>query len=265
MAWSDPRKERNGAFARVDDFDMYYEVFGDGPPLLVLNGGFGMTASIDPVLDAFCRHFRVFAIDARGHGRSGFGEGPVTYVREAVDAVGFLDAVGIGRVHVFGHSDGGCAALHLLFDFPHRVRSATLSGTPYSRDAYDDASDRMTRELPGLIAARREDPLGFSTFLRGLGLPADKLQRLGAALERAWATTPNFTPEMMGAIDRPVLVLEAHKDEHIALERFRQITRSIPGARALDLPEMTHNLRPFAKEIADAMAVFVADVEAGRV
>ena len=260
MAWSDPRTERNGAFVRVDDFDMYYEVVGEGPPLLLLNGGFGMTATIDIALDAFSRHFRVVAIDARGHGKSGFGKGPVTYAREAADTVGFMDAMGFEAMHVFGHSDGGCAALHLLFDYPHRVLSATLSGTPYSRDSYDAAADAMTKELPRLIAEGKEDPMGLSKTLLGLGMPADKLQRLGAALERAWATTPNISLEMMGAIDRPVLVLEAHRDEYIALERMRDMTRAIPGARAHDLPETTHNFRPQAEEIGRAMAAFVASL-----
>ena len=262
MAWTDPRSERNGAFVRVDDFEMYHEVVGDGPPLLLLNGGFGMTTSIDVALDAFARHFRVHAIDARGHGKSGFGRGPVTYAREAADAVGFMDAMGLEAMHVFGHSDGGCAALHLLFDYPHRVLSATLSGTPYSRQAYDADADAMTKELPGLIAQGRPDPMGLSDILLGLGMPPAKLQRLGAALERAWATTPNVSPAMMGAIDRPVLVLEAHRDEYIALERFRDMTRAIPGARALDLPEMTHNFRPHADEIGRAMADFVAAIAA---
>ena len=261
MAWTDPCSERNGAFVRVDDFDMYYEVVGEGPPLLLLNGGFGMTSSVDVALDVFGRHFRVHAIDARGHGKSGFGEGPVTYAREAADAVGFMNALGIPAMHVFGHSDGGCAALHLLFDYPHRVLSATLSGTPYNRGSYDAAADAMTRELPRLIAQGKEDPMGLSRILLGLGMPADKLARLGAALQRAWATTPNISTEMMGAIDRPVLVLEAHRDEYIALEKMRDMTRAIPGARGYDLPETTHNFRPQAEEIGRAMADFVASLE----
>jgi len=262
MAWSDPRPERNGAFVRVDDFDMYYEVVGQGPPLLLLNGGFGMTTSINAALDAFGRHFRVHAIDARGHGKSGFGQGPVTYAREAADAVAFMEALGFEAMHVFGHSDGGCAALHLLFDYPHRVLSATLSGTPCNRDSYDDAARAMTRELPRLIAEGKEDPMGLTNILLGLGMPPEKLQRLGAALQRAWATTPNISLDMLGAIDRPVLVLEAHKDEYIALEKMREMTRAIPGAWACDLPETTHNFRPQAEEIGRAMADFVAAIDA---
>ena len=127
-------------FVRVDDFDMWVETHGDGPPLLLLTSSFASTDMMRPQIEALAKHFTVHAFDARGGGRSGLGTGPITYARQAADAVALLDALQLPEAHLHGHSDGGCVALHLLFDYPHRVRSATLSGTPYSRDCYPPQS-----------------------------------------------------------------------------------------------------------------------------
>ena len=239
---------------RVDDVDLYVETSGEGEPLLLLNGGFGCTAMIPGLISAFSKYFRVIAFDARGHGKSGFGRGPITYVREAADATRLMDALGLDAAHVFGHSDGGCAALHLLFDYPHRVLSASLSGTPYGRNAYSEASAQFCKDFPATLARGEADPLGFKEKLRGLGMTAEKIQRLARGLQRAWAATPNFTLEMLAQIDRPVLVIEAGADQFIELRHFEDMTKTIPGAQGLRLPAMTHDPSPHAAVIAAVAA-----------
>jgi pimeloyl-ACP methyl ester carboxylesterase len=250
--------ERVGQYLRVDDFDMWVEQTGEGPPLLVLNGGFGMTSAsrMDGLLAAFAGHFTVYAFDARGHGRSGFGNGPITYAREAADAVALMDALGFDDAHLFGHSDGGCASLHLLFDYPHRVRTSTLSGTPYHQAVYNEMARGFVKEFPKTLSRGEQDELGFLDMLRSLGMSTEKVVRLAKGLDRAWSTTPNFTLEMLTQIDRPVLVIEAGADEFIELEHFIAITAAIPDAEALRLPEMTHSPEPFVADIAQAVAAF---------
>jgi len=246
---------------RVDDVDFHLEIQGSGPPLVLLNGGFGSTTLIREVIDGLAKHFTVYAHDPRGHGQSSLGEGPVTYVREAVDATRLMDQLGLKTAHFWGHSDGGCVLLHLLFDFPHRVRSATLSGTPHDRSAYPPAAAQMCVELPKTLARGETDPFGMRNRLLAEGLSAQKLQRLAAALDRAWSATPNVTVEMMRCIDRPVLVVEAGADPFIPLEAFERMTQAIPGARALRLPAMNHDPRPTIAMVAAAAAELAVAVD----
>jgi pimeloyl-ACP methyl ester carboxylesterase len=248
-----------GRLVRVDDFDMWVEISGAGAPLVYLNGGFASTDFARGAIDALSAHFTVYAFDARGHGRSNFGAGPITYAREAADAVALMNVLGLPNAHFFGHSDGGCVALHLLFDYPHRVRTATLAGTPYSRAAYSAASAQMSKELPATLARGEADAMGMRDALLGMGLTSEKVIALAAGLQRAWATTPNFTLDMLAEIDRPVLVIEAGADPFIALDQFEAITRAVPGARALRLPEMTHGLDPFVPDIVAAVVAFAGD------
>ena len=72
--------------------------------------------------------------DSRGQGNSTDGAGPITFGRVAFDAVRLLDHLGITRAHVVGHSSGAIAGLHLLVDFPDRVKTVTLLGGAYHVD-----------------------------------------------------------------------------------------------------------------------------------
>jgi pimeloyl-ACP methyl ester carboxylesterase len=173
-----------------------------------------------------------------------------------------MDHLGLKTAHFWGHSDGGCVLLHLLFDFPHRVRSATLSGTPHDRSAYPPVAAQLCAELPKTLARGEADAFGMRDRLLAEGMGAQKLQQLAAALDRAWSATPNVTVEMMRCIDRPVLVVEAGADPFIPLDAFERITQAIPGARALRLPEMTHDPRPTIAAVVAAAAELAAEVDA---
>ena len=254
--------EREGAVIRVDDFDMWLEVHGSGPPLLMLNGGFGMTAMVGELLSEYAKYFTVYAFDARGHGRSRFGRGPVTYAREAADAVALMDVLGLEDSHIFGHSDGGCASLHLLFDYPHRVRSSTLSGTPYGRDSYGEDAAQFVVNFPRLLARGEVDDIGMHERLTDQGMSPEQIQKLARGLERAWSTTPNFSLEMLATFSTPVLVVEAGEDEFLDLSVFTNMTENIPGARSIRLPEMTHSPSPFESQLSQASWALAKEVDA---
>lgn len=107
----------------------YYEVHGDGEPLL-LHPGFGCTVEIywrntQPLAE----HFRVIVFDPRGAGRS--DDGPPTLLMKdyADDAAALLDALGVDTAHVLGTSFGGMVAQHIAIEHPERVRRLVLACT----------------------------------------------------------------------------------------------------------------------------------------
>ena len=130
-----PRPARDGgSHVDVDDIRMYFERHGSGQPLVLVQPLSG--ESWDPVRTLLAERYDVVNPDMRGQGRSSDGDGPITYGRMAADLVRFLDRLEIRAAHFVGWSDGGCDVLHLLVDFPDRVRSATLIGTPLHHDDY---------------------------------------------------------------------------------------------------------------------------------
>jgi len=108
-----------------------YEITGDGPPL-VLIAGLGYPKWMwHKMLPGLAAHFRVITFDNRGVGESDKPAGPYTAQMLAADTVGLMDALGIEKAHVMGHSMGGFIAQALVLDTPDRVDRLILSATNF--------------------------------------------------------------------------------------------------------------------------------------
>src|SRR5262245_38461476 len=106
-----------------------YDLRGDGPSVLLIQGvgvhGDGWT----PQTDALASKYRCVSFDNRGMGRSQPAGGPITVEQMADDAIAVLDAEKVEAAHVVGHSLGGLVALRLALEARPRVRSLTLMCT----------------------------------------------------------------------------------------------------------------------------------------
>ncbi|OPY78235.1 MAG: 2-hydroxy-6-oxo-6-phenylhexa-2,4-dienoate hydrolase [Syntrophorhabdus sp. PtaU1.Bin058] len=114
---------------KVNDINMYYEVHGEGEPLVFINGaGAGIELFYRRSIK-FSREYRLVLFDNRGAGRSDRPD--MTYTTElmADDLAGLLDAVGIDSAHVYGTSMGGMIAQQFALRHPDKVRSLILAVT----------------------------------------------------------------------------------------------------------------------------------------
>jgi len=109
---------------------IYYEVIGDGPPLVLTHGAGGNHAVWFQQVPRFARSHRVVLWDQRGFGRSTARGGPNTPARAVADLAALLDHLGIARADLVGQSMGGWAVLGLALAQPARVRSLVLADTP---------------------------------------------------------------------------------------------------------------------------------------
>ena len=97
--------------AAVNGIDIYYEVHGtSGPWIIFLHGGLGTALAWGNQVPAFDAHNRVVLIELRGHGRSGWDGGPITYEAMATDVIGVMDALDIPKADIVGWSDGAIEA-----------------------------------------------------------------------------------------------------------------------------------------------------------
>lgn len=106
-----------------------YEVVGDGPPVLLMQGLGYPRWGWEPVVVPLSQRFTVVYYDNRGIGESDVPAGPYTTRQLAEDGVAVLDAAGIERTHVIGTSLGGMAAQELAAAFPERVDRLVLACT----------------------------------------------------------------------------------------------------------------------------------------
>jgi pimeloyl-ACP methyl ester carboxylesterase len=112
----------------VNGAELYYEIRGAGPPVLLIMGATGDGGHFDELASLLADEFTVITYDRRGNGRSPVPSGWRTTSAEeqANDAAALLDALGTGPAAVFGTSSGGTFALCLLVRHPDAVRGAIL-------------------------------------------------------------------------------------------------------------------------------------------
>ena len=121
-----------GHTAAVNDIEMYYEIRGEGEPLILLHGGSGVGANWELIFKVSPEGYRLVTPDLRGHGRTTNPSMEFTFRQSSLDVFALLDHLGIDRFKAIGMSMGAKTLLHMATQQPGRVDSMVLvSATPY--------------------------------------------------------------------------------------------------------------------------------------
>ena len=114
---------------KIDDISIYYEIHGQGNPV-VLVGGLGNSGLLFHYqVPDFSKEFKAIVMDNRGAGRSDKPDVPYPIPLMVQDTVGLLDALNIGKAHVVGFSLGGTIAQEMAILFPDRLISVVIMAT----------------------------------------------------------------------------------------------------------------------------------------
>lgn len=188
---------------RVGDIAVYYEIHGEGPPL-VLIGGLGVDLTVfAPLADLLARTFRVLTFDNRGAGRTDKPDIPYSIPMMADDTVGLMDALGLSRAHVVGLSTGGRIAIEIAAEYPSRVDRLVLLSTA----ATGTARSRMP--LPA-------QALGLAKRLRLLPGAAEIQRQPHYAYHHQIAASTTYDGgERLDAIAAPTLILHGQRDRSV--------------------------------------------------
>jgi pimeloyl-ACP methyl ester carboxylesterase len=155
--------------AKVNGFELEYEVRGTGEPLLLIGTG-PIPDSFFPFRSAALARYRIITYHQRGQAGSSRVAGPVSFAEHAADAAALLRVLDVTRAHVAGHSTGGDIALQLAADHSRLVHSLvllepTLLLVPGAAAFFEKAS-------PSLEAFQAGDPEGamvkFLSVVSGL-------------------------------------------------------------------------------------------------
>jgi pimeloyl-ACP methyl ester carboxylesterase len=117
-----------GKFFEINGFKMYTEVYGSGPPLLMIHGNNGDMSAFAHNVPYFAKHYTVILADSRSQGRSVDPDHPLTFEMMADDYAALLDAMHIPSAYVIGWSDGGINALLLAIRHPEKVKRLASTG-----------------------------------------------------------------------------------------------------------------------------------------
>jgi pimeloyl-ACP methyl ester carboxylesterase len=123
-----------GDYAEINGMRMYYEVSGEGDPLVVLHGAYMNIPAMGDIIGRLAESHTVYALELQGHGRTNDIERPITYPNFAGDVAAFMDEVGLERADVFGYSMGAATALRLAIDHPDKVDQLALISVSFSME-----------------------------------------------------------------------------------------------------------------------------------
>lgn len=114
---------------KVNDIDMYYELHGDGEPIVLITGIANDVTHYEHIVARLSQGYRVLAFDNRGAGRTDKPDTPYIIEQMADDTAGLMDAAGIASANVVGVSMGGRIAMALALNHPKKVKSLVLTST----------------------------------------------------------------------------------------------------------------------------------------
>lgn len=223
------------SYAPVNGLQMYYEVYGQGDPVLLLHGGSATLESFCKQIPELSRHFKVIAAESRGHGRTADAPGPLSYAQMAEDFVALIRYLGLPSVSIVGWSDGGVIGLHLAMHYPELVDKLVTFGANFH---YQGVTDEFK------AAVENSESKDHPAFLVSL---YEKLSPDGpehwpiffAKLKEMWLTSPTYTAEDLAKITVPTMILVGDKD--IVKPRHTiEMFEAIPEAQLCVLPGADH-------------------------
>jgi pimeloyl-ACP methyl ester carboxylesterase len=226
-----PAATESGA-APVNGIDMYYAVYGEGEPVLLIHGGLGHgDIWANQVIDLMKDH-KVIVADSRGHGRSTRDDQPYGYDLMASDYVALLDHLNIDKAALVGWSDGGIIGLAIAMKHPERLTKLFAHAA--------------NSTVEGLTPTVGTDPV-FGAYIEKMGgeykrlsKTPDEYDAFVGQISKMWETEPAWTDEQLAAIKVPTAIVLGEHDEAITREHTEYLAKTIPGAELIILPGVSH-------------------------
>jgi pimeloyl-ACP methyl ester carboxylesterase len=261
--------------ANVNGTNIYYEVHGQGEPLVMIMGFGGGCRGWYFQVRVFKKHYSVIIFDNRGIGKSDKATEPYTIRTMASDTLGLMDYLGVARAHVLGMSLGSLVAQEIAIEHPERVDKLILACASIGETQEDDMHERMVKafkvkEGPDGVDLRSVNfeeamdtvvALSFNKRLyRMLLAPMSKVyvKMIGVDghLRQIEAVMGYNTLDRLHRIKAPTLVLTGTADNIIPPKYSEQIASLIPNARLVRVEGGSHALNiemrsRFNKEVLD--------------
>lgn len=236
-----------GEYAELTNGSVWYDVHGQGEPLVLLHGGAVDSRFFEHNVGALAEEFRVITTDLWGHGRTADREGPFSLQSFATDVAELIERVAGGPAHVLGHSIGSAVALTLAMRRPELVRRLVqISG------GFDIEADVGTqgRDLDQMV----EQTVAFIGARYGEVSP-DGEEHFPVVVRKDFELSsrePTLTAQEVGTVAHRTLVMVAD-DDITTLEHSLDFYRALPNSELAVVPGTAHFLLQEKPEVCNAI------------
>jgi pimeloyl-ACP methyl ester carboxylesterase len=218
-------------YAQVNGVRIWYAVFGQGQPVVLLHGGLANANYWGNLVSALSRDYQVIVSDSRGHGRSSRSSEPLGYGVMASDVLAAMDFLKLEKAAIVGWSDGAIIGLDIAIHHPERLTKLFAFAANSDPSGVSDISqspvfnayiERAKTEYRSLSPT----PSDYDAFL--------------TQVTKMWETQPHFTADDLHGIRTPTWIVDRDHDEAIKRANTLFMADQIPGSGLLIEPQVSH-------------------------
>lgn len=225
------KQDSLSGYAPVNGLKMYYEIHGEGTPLVLIHGG-GSTlqTTFGRVLHLFAKSHKVIAVEMQAHGHTADIDRPLSFEQDADDIAELLNYLKIDKADVFGFSNGASTTLQLAIRHPRLVNKIVVASTFYKKDGapswFWDMMAKPTFE--GM-------PQPFKDAFLKINPDTNALHRMYERDVARMQSFPDITEEQMKAIKAPAFIIVGDADV-VRPEHAVEMHHLLPHSRLVILP-----------------------------
>lgn len=218
-----------GKYLKLKDTDLYYEIYGEGEPLVLLHGNSGSIKDYYQQIPVLSKQYKVIAVDTRGQGKSkDTSKKDFTYKLFAGDVKTLADELKLDKINIVGWSDGGNTGLEFALKYPDRLNKLVAIGAnAFPEGVEEKLIERFTNQMKQLNDMAPEETFAERRLLKIM------------------LTQPGISEGDLNKIKSPVLVIAGDRDV-IKSDHTEFLSKQIPNAEKKIYNDTTHMV-PFEK------------------
>ena len=223
--------KQDSGYARVNGLKMYYEIHGDGTPLVLIHGG-GSTiqTSFSKILPLLAQYYKVIAVELQAHGHTSDRDSAESFEQDANDVAALLSYLKINKAHFLGFSNGGHTAMQIGISHPEIVNKLIIISAFYKRDG------AVKGFFEGMHQATLENmPALLKTYYLQINNDQKGLQTMFNKDKERMLNFQDWKDEDLASIKNPSLIIAGDKDV-VTTEHAVKMSHIIPNAQLMILP-----------------------------
>jgi pimeloyl-ACP methyl ester carboxylesterase len=222
---------KDSGYASVNGLKMYYQIHGEGVPLVLIHGG-GSTiqTSFGKILPLLAQNYKVIAVELQAHGHTSDRDRPESFEQDADDVAGLMQYLKIGKASFLGFSNGGNTAMQIAIRHSSLVDKLVIISSFYKREGmipgfFEGMQQATLENMPALL----------KTYYLQMNNDQEGLKRMFNKDRERMLNFKDWKDEDLTSIKNPSLIICGDKDV-VTREHTVKMSQIIPNAQLLILP-----------------------------
>lgn len=223
--------QSTSGYLDVNGIHMYYEIYGEGRPLVLIHGG-GSTiqTTFGRIIPHLAKHRRVIGVELQAHGHTTDRDADLSFEQDADDVAALLAQLNITKADIFGFSNGGTTALYIAARHPNVVHKVIAGSALCKRNGVPPQFWDFMKQ-----ATIESMPQQYKDAYRSVAPNPDKLETMGNKCAKRMLEFKDMTDAQLQSIQAPTLIVVGDADV-MTPEHAVAIHRLIPNSSLAIIP-----------------------------